>query len=221
MKYQILNIRANKTIAGPGEFGFDAEAFILDENNREHYVYANIFDEYVTYALSKTSVYDYMVEDEGEEPSEYEEQYESLEDAYDSKYFDLFVMLDKILYQLAQGPERRKGAFILQAGRTITEFEGADEYRFGAFRRFKYEGKTYEAGVSVIPEGLVIATTKGKDTVETYDDMELAAYSRWFGVYYSLKKELAALVKEYVKQHPESKEDLEEAMDLLQKTAEE
>lgn len=210
MKYEIIAMRTARTIAGPGAIGYDAEATITSDQ-QELYVHVNFFDGFTSYTVSEVSTFDYLTGDSEEVP-EFEalEEYESLDAAFDSQYLELFVMLDKMLYQMIHGPESKKEGFSLGNHREDSEYIDGNRFHFGVFQSFYFDNAQYEACASLTSlDGLTFFTTLGDELVETFEDIELAAYSKWFGIYYSLKRELRSLIEQYQQAHPDVADEMQ------------
>ena len=97
----VWQIRGKKSFAGPGMWGYDAEAKVVDENDEEIFVHVNAYDMFHTYTVSKTSVYDFMTSD-AEPPEEVKnlEEYGNLKEAKASKYYKVFEALNKVITRM-------------------------------------------------------------------------------------------------------------------------
>lgn len=129
MMTEVIEIRGKKSFAGPGAYGYDAEAKVVD-NGQELYVSINVYDDFRHYTVSKESVFEAMsgtIEETEDEPlfagdpdflekadkyleehkdikgPEYIEYYESAGDAKASKYWKAFETLQKVVLRLMDG----------------------------------------------------------------------------------------------------------------------
>lgn len=124
----VLEIRGRKSFAGPGVYGYDAEAKVID-GGMEVYVGINYYDDMRHYTVSKESVYDGMTGelagDDGEEmfagdpnflekldryvekhPVKWPErvaEYTSAKDAMGSKYGKVYDTLWKMISRMMEG----------------------------------------------------------------------------------------------------------------------
>ncbi|MDO5520826.1 MAG: hypothetical protein Q4G58_10085 [bacterium] len=96
---KIIETRSKKTPAGPGLWGYDAEA-VVEDQGQVLYIHANYYmgDHYT---VSSESMFDYMTGETEEEPyAEFIEEYEDLEDAESSEYYEVFEMLEEMIKDL-------------------------------------------------------------------------------------------------------------------------
>lgn len=124
---QVYNIRATRTLAGPGVYGYDAEATVRLEDQTEVYVHVNEYDDMTHYTVGKESIYDDMtgsaelteadvdeilewkdklmageVDAEATE-TKFIEEYSSMKDACTSAYKDVFMVLVGVLALIEDG----------------------------------------------------------------------------------------------------------------------
>lgn len=124
---QVYNIKATRTLAGPGVYGYDAEATVRLEDQTEVFVHVNEYDDMTHYTVGKESIYDEMtgnaelteadvdeimawkdklmageVEAEVHE-TKFIEEYSSLKEASASEYKDVFMVLTGTLSLLKTG----------------------------------------------------------------------------------------------------------------------
>lgn len=134
-KIEVVEIRGKKSFAGPGVYGYDAEARVALEDGSELYVGVNEYDDFRHYTVSGKSVYDEMtgtgtverdekfeawvasqrvgydgplVEnpiavDDGNAGDGFLEEYGKLSETKDSKYHDVFVLLNKMVRMMEKG----------------------------------------------------------------------------------------------------------------------
>lgn len=100
----IMEIKAKRSFACPGLYGYDAEATVYDsDTGKDVYVHVNSYDSMRNYTVSETSIYDFMTGD-GEHPeAEFSEEYERLSDAKKSEYGKVFDVLAKVVTRMESG----------------------------------------------------------------------------------------------------------------------
>ena len=98
----VWEVRGKKSFAGPGTWGYDAEAKVVNEQDEEVFVHVNAYDMFRHYTVSKVSVYDFMTTDDVEAPEkvEYLEEYETVADAKGSLYWKVFELLNKVVTRM-------------------------------------------------------------------------------------------------------------------------
>lgn len=122
----VVEIKAKRTMAGPGMDAFDAEAVVSETGKNDVYVHVNEYDMFKHYVVSEKSLMD--TDENGNEmtdaekeafdeelariirdgvvdsdvaiDSEYIEEYSKLTDAKKSKYGDVFSSLSKVIGML-------------------------------------------------------------------------------------------------------------------------
>ena len=99
----VCEIRGKMSYAGPGMWGYDAEARVEDHKG-ENRVYVHVNDyEIRHYTVSKTSIYDYMTGKAEEPHAVFDEEYMKLSDAKESKYYKVFDTLTKVITRMEKG----------------------------------------------------------------------------------------------------------------------
>ena len=99
----IYEIQSKSSYAGPGMRGYDAEARVEDQYGNAVYVHVNDYESR-HYTVSKTSVYDFMTGKTDEDPNAvFDEEYDKLSDANESKFFRVFNTLDKVIDLMEEG----------------------------------------------------------------------------------------------------------------------
>lgn len=94
-------IRGKKSFAGPGMYGYDAEAKVVNEADEEIFVHVNMYEMFRHYTVSKTSTYDFMTSDaDAPDGIEYMEEYTKLADAKSSVYYKVFETLNKVITRM-------------------------------------------------------------------------------------------------------------------------
>lgn len=131
----ITEIKAKRSFAGPGMYGYDAEATVVDETGKEVYVHVNAYDSFRHYTVQKESIWDFMAgnvevdtndmekmpffgdpdfdeklkELDGDEPDGNDtkriEEYGRLSDAKGSEYYKVFEALNKSIALMEKGVE--------------------------------------------------------------------------------------------------------------------
>lgn len=105
MSLRIIEEKAKLTMAGPGINGYDAEVTVVewdgDEFLGKYYVHANSF-EGEAYTVAEKSMYDWLTNKTEEDPGEIDflEQYANLEDAKDSKFYEIFKIANRMINEL-------------------------------------------------------------------------------------------------------------------------
>lgn len=122
----VVEVKAKRTMAGPGMDAFDAEAVVSEAGKDDVYVHVNEYDMFKHYTVSAKSLMD--SEDDGQEMteeekeafhqkimqmisdcvvdsdvtdgSEYIEEYSKLADAKKSEYGEVFSALSKVIGML-------------------------------------------------------------------------------------------------------------------------
>ena len=203
--YTIISIRSKSTFVCPGEYAYDAEAkvYVSEEmhmykQNQYVFVHVNWALGFTHYTISEISDYDFLTGETEETPEvSYVENYESLEEAQDSEFIDLFRMLDRILYDMFHGPKKtlKNQAKMLDL-KTIEKADvDAETYYYQVIQSLEYENEIYEASFSIETDNKVsILLKKGTTVVEEFEDLEIAAYSEWFMLYCRLKKDLISFL---------------------------
>ena len=94
--WHVYEVRSKASFAGPGVYGYDAEARVEDEYGGRVYVHVN---DYCGrhYTVTKKSMYDFMTGPSDADVPEKEEEYESLKAAEASKYRKVFKMLSAVV----------------------------------------------------------------------------------------------------------------------------
>ena len=99
----VYEIRSKSSFAGPGMRGYDAEARVEDLYGNDVYVHVNDYESR-HYTVSKTSVYDFMTGKTDEDPNVvFDEEYDKLSDAKESKFFRVFNTLDNVIDLMEEG----------------------------------------------------------------------------------------------------------------------
>ena len=96
----VIEMRATRTLAGPGVYAYDAEAMVREhETQKEVWLHVNWYDGMKHYTVCEKSMWAFMVncEDDGEGFPEYLEEYEKLSDAKKSEYGKVFAELNRML----------------------------------------------------------------------------------------------------------------------------
>lgn len=79
----IVEMKATRTLAGPGVYGIDAEAIVRDARTREVvYVYVNWYDGFKNYTVSRDSMWEYMTGGETSPEDAVEELFPDGENPY-------------------------------------------------------------------------------------------------------------------------------------------
>lgn len=128
----VSEIRGMRTFAGPGVYGYDAEAAVRDEDGKTLYVYVNGYEGLRHYVVAEKSLYDEMTAipvvagnedmpplitdpeferkmtdwlgkwgEAGEDG--YVEEYRRLSDARESAYYDVFLVLSRMIGLMEKG----------------------------------------------------------------------------------------------------------------------
>lgn len=96
----VIEVNAEKSFAGPGEWAYDAEACVKAPEGDTVYVHVNMYDMFRHYVVSKVSMMEDIVDD-----SEFIEQYERMSDAKESKYYKVFDALNKVITMMTKDIE--------------------------------------------------------------------------------------------------------------------
>ena len=214
--YSIISIKTASTPTCAYEWAYNAEAAVYascgDEKNAKiGYVHVCWAMCSTFYSFSEESEFDFMTGATDREPSaDHIEEFTSLEQAQESEFIDLYRMLDQIIYAMHFGPKQAiTDQAILKAQRAESDVsdEREGECHFAVIRSYEYECENYEASISIITGNSISFEIKKEGVlIEHYDDLETAAYSRWFLIYCLLKKELTTFVKNYRQKHPDQNE---------------
>lgn len=124
---EVYDVKATRTLAGPGVYGYDVEATVRLEDQTEVYVHVNEYDGMTHYTVGKESIYDEMAGSaelteadvdeilewkdklmagkvEAEVPeTKFIEEYSSMKEAAASAYKDVFMVLASVLSLLETG----------------------------------------------------------------------------------------------------------------------
>ena len=202
--YTISSIKSKRTLVCPGDYAYDAEAMIFDSQNKEFFVHVSWALDETFYSCSNTSKFDYITGATDEEPeSDHIEEFQYLEDACNSKFIDIYRMLDKLLYDMFHGPKKMisQQAQMLSI-KTEANVMDEDNYYFAVIQSLEYDGQKYEATFANATDGEIsIILKQGETTIEKYEDLEIAAHSEWFMLYCNLKDELVKFITDYFKEH--------------------
>lgn len=95
----IIRTRCKKTFAGPGMWAYDAEAKVEDRGEIL-YIHQNFYGN-DHFTVAEESIFDYMTgETEEEVIADFIEEYENLDEAQESRYIEIFKMLDQMIREL-------------------------------------------------------------------------------------------------------------------------
>jgi len=205
--YTIIGIQAKSTQVSPGCMGFDAQAEVLTAEGKMVYVDVNWFDELNGFFVADENVFAYLtgeIERNDELFNDHlMEVYSSIEEAQKSEYAGCFTMLDNIIYQMYHGPIIDQPGIELSEPSVVVEFNDWEDYAFLANRSFVDKGKKYIARICVSADDYYVYTIeRDEKIVESYDDLDEAVKSKWFGVLCTLKHDLVEGMKDYVENHP-------------------
>ena len=88
----IVEIRVRKMFAGPGNVAYVAEATVENDEGETFYVTMQDYDG-KEYTVSVKSIYDFMVNDNGDPADEFIEEYRSMANTKTSVYAEVFSKL--------------------------------------------------------------------------------------------------------------------------------
>ena len=98
----VYEVRAKKTVAGPGLYGYDAEARVEDSAGERVFVHATVFSDVEEYTVAEKSAYEFMTGD-GEPVEDFLEEYGSEKEAGKSAYRKVFEMLADVIGGMKRG----------------------------------------------------------------------------------------------------------------------
>lgn len=98
----VFNLKGQIVEVGPGVCGSEAEAVVTDRDGRDVFVYTWRFDGCRSYTVSGTSAYGKMTTEEFDE-EKCEEYYDELDEAAESKYYEVFKVLDQMITLMSEG----------------------------------------------------------------------------------------------------------------------
>ena len=207
--YTLQTIRTTNTEKGDGRYA-EALITIVDENTSQKtdayaFVHWEAYINRFSYSLSYVSPYDNMNTFwDRVDNVEYIEKFDLLEEACDSDYFDLYHMLDQLLYIMAQGPRKPSmhQAKMLDLT-TSASVESSSKFEFAVTQILEYGGEEYEASYSTMFYNKTsIQIKRGDVLLEKYEELQDAGSSEWFMLFCKLKKELVKFIFEYRKENP-------------------
>lgn len=103
----VYNIKAKSTFAGPGVYGYDAEATVKCEDGKELFVHVNDYAGMKHFTVSETSTYDMLtnnsVSADGVSSPVYIEMYTKQSEAKASEYWSVFKVLKDCLNLISKG----------------------------------------------------------------------------------------------------------------------
>ena len=200
--FEVLSIKVISDFAGPGlGSAYDAEAKVLKDYSEEVYVHVGDFT-LLHYMVTDSSSLGDSPEDTEDLSFDIIEEYSSAEEAAGSDYYPVFNMLTGIIGQMIEGPQDGKMDVEYGESKETADFKG-EEYKFAIEQDFEFEGEEYKALVELSGYWPTFAIYKDGETVEEFDNLEAAVYSKWFSVLLEVKKELVELITDYAETHEE------------------
>lgn len=98
---EIKGLRYKKGFSGTGIVAYDAEFQLTDNDDQTIFVYVSHTTVDEQYYVSNESIFDYLTGESKEEPvSQLIEDYTSLDDAYNSKFFKYFKKLEEVISKI-------------------------------------------------------------------------------------------------------------------------
>ena len=203
---EILSIRSEKNFAGPGVDAFEAEIKIWDEEaNGYRFLHYCIF-EGEHFAVSSQSIIDYEIDDDSDEDIEMIESYDSLADAMVSKYIDGFILAHQIVNEMVDitfGHRKSIYNYIVSPiEMEMGEDESEDILEETLIAKFLYQPNTNakpverKAVVRTVDSfvSLCCMYDENGQIVESFEDADAAARSKWYLLYQSMIERMGAQV---------------------------
>lgn len=214
---KIVNIRGEEHYAGPGMSATDCEmeVALVNENDYKvetYYVHAS-YCIGVCFTVAKESCYDMMIGEAEYEDVEFLEQYESLHEAANSKFFNCIYHLNLFASNLNSDFARsdiRNQIKTIESGANAEVLED-DLFSVRSFNKFQHGKRVYTAEVNMKvfivdmfanlsameSVELNIIDENGK-AIEEYEDIELAAGSKYFLILCDLWTAFIDKIKEFI-----------------------
>ena len=197
---EILSVRSEKNFAGPGVYALEAEVKIWDEEANDYRYLNYCVYEGEHFNVAAQSILDYMVDDDADEDEDIEmiESYESLADAMVSKYIDGFILAHQVVNEMIDitfGHRKSIYNYIVSP----IEFEMGDDEEEDILEETLIAKFLYQPNANAKPvqRKAVVRTTdsfvslccmydENDQIVESFEDADAAARSKWYLLYQSM-----------------------------------